>query len=49
MTNLILTIGTCAWLALLFIGFGYMVYTCIRDDIRREKARKESLRKTKYN
>lgn len=49
MTDLILTLGTCAWLTLLFIGFGHMVYTSIRDDIRREKARKEALKKAKYN
>lgn len=43
MTNLIFTIGLCAWFALLFIGFGHMVYISIRDDIRREKQRKKEL------
>lgn len=47
MVNLIITIVACAWLCLLFIGFGHMVYTSIRDDVRREKERKEALSKTK--
>lgn len=49
MANSILTIGACAWLGILFIGFGHMVYTSIRDDIRREKERKEALTKAKNN
>lgn len=49
MANLILTISACAWFGLLFIGFGHMVYTSIRDDIRREKERKEVLKKARNN
>lgn len=49
MANLVLTIGACAWLGLLFAGFGHMVYIGIRDDIRREKERKETLKKAEKN
>lgn len=49
MANLFLTIGAFAWLVLVFIGFGHMVYTSIRDDYRREKERKETLKKADNN
>lgn len=49
MENLILTIGACSWFGLLFIGFGHMIYTSIRDDIRREKERKKVLNKVDNN
>jgi preprotein translocase subunit YajC len=49
MANLFLTIGAFAWLVLVFIGFGHMVYTSIRDDYRREKQRKEALKKVNNN
>ncbi len=49
MANLLLKIGAFAWLVLVFIGFGYMFYTSIRDDYRREKERKKALKKANNN
>lgn len=49
MANVILMIGACALFGLLFIGYGHMVYIGIRDDIRREKERKETLKKAVKN
>ena len=47
MANLIATILGCIWIAAMSCGFGYMIYTFIRDDRRSEKKRKEELRKNK--
>lgn len=43
MANLITTILCCIWIAAMSGGFGYMIYTFIRDDRRNEKKRKEEL------
>ena len=43
MANLIATILGCIWIAAMSCGFGYMIYTFIRDDRRNEKKRKEEL------
>ena len=43
MANLIATILGCIWIAAMSGGFGYMIYTFIRDDRRSEKKRKEEL------
>ena len=47
MANLIATILGCIWIATMSGGFGYMIYTFIRDDRRSEKKRKEELQKNK--
>ena len=47
MADLIATILGCIWIAAMSGGFGYMIYTFIRDDRRSEKKRKEELRKNK--
>ena len=47
MANLIATILGCIWIAAMSGGFGYMIYTFIRDDRRSEKKRKEELQKNK--
>ena len=46
MANLIATVLGCIWIAATG-GFGYMIYTFIRDDRRSEKKRKEELLKNK--
>ncbi|MFR7715442.1 MAG: hypothetical protein ACLU09_03995 [Clostridium sp.] len=43
MANLIASILGCIWIAAMTGGFGYMIYTFIRDDRRSEKKRKEEL------
>lgn len=47
MANLIATVLSCIWIAAITGGFGYMIYTFIRDDRRSEKKRKEELLKNK--
>ena len=47
MANLIATVLGCIWIAAITGGFGYMIYTFIRDDRRSEKKRKEALLKNK--
>ena len=47
MANLIASVLGCIWIAAMSGGFGYMIYTFIRDDRRSEKRRKEELRKNK--
>lgn len=47
MANLIVTVLGCIWIAAMSGGFGYMIYTFIRDDRRNEKKRKEELQKNK--
>ena len=47
MANLIASVLGCIWIAAMSGGFGYMIYTFIRDDRRSEKKRKEELRKNK--
>lgn len=47
MANLIATVLSCIWIAAITGGFGYMIYTFIRDDRRSEKKRKEELQKNK--
>lgn len=47
MADLIATILGCIWIAAMSGGFGYMIYTFIRDDRRSEKKRKEELQKNK--
>ena len=47
MTNLIASVLGCIWIAAMSGGFGYMIYTFIRDDRRSEKKRKEELQKNK--
>lgn len=43
MANLIASILGCIWIAAMTGGFGYMIYTFIRDDRRSEKKRKDEL------
>ena len=45
MANLIASVLGCIWIAAMSGGFGYMIYTFIRDDRRSEKKRKEELQK----
>lgn len=47
MQNIILTILCVIWIATMTSGFGYMIYTFIRDDCRSEKKRKEELQNKK--
>lgn len=47
MANLIASVLGCIWIAAMSGGFGYMIYTFIRDDRRSEKKRKEELQKNK--
>ena len=47
MANLIASVLGCIWIAAMSGGFGYMIYTFIRDDRRSEQKRKEELQKNK--
>ena len=47
MASLIASVLGCIWIAAMSGGFGYMIYTFIRDDRRSEKKRKEELQKNK--